>query len=1087
MNTSSDLSLAFLGETAGVATLIRKFDWSNTSLGPAGNWPEQLKVMTSFLLHCKVPMVVLWGQEGIMIYNDAYQDFAGRRHPALLGSPVLDAWPEVSDFNANVLETCLAGGTLSYRDLHLVLFRQGLPSDAWLSLDYSPIMGEKGLPEGVMAIVRETTDRVLAERRLNLAQEVGGVGTFEWYPDTGRLEVSEQYRRIWRIAQDIEVTESLLVSLVHPDDRHLLGPTRHGSSNPISYAEFRLKDPETEELRWIARRGEAMSLDSSDRQRYIGIAIDITERKNAEESIARSEFRWRELFEQMQEGFFVGEAIRDEQGEMTDFTLVEINPAFGKLTGLDPDKSAGHSIRELIPTLENSVIETYAGVVETGTPVRFELHVPALMGRWFEARARRVDNNRFAVLFVDISERRAMEQVLRENEGRFRLLAQSMPNHVWMADGAGQLHWFNDRVYEYFQVPQGALDQGKWAAMVHPDDVEYVLAVWKEAISLIRPYQAEFRLRRHDGQYRWYMARALPVYNADGSVERWIGNNADIEDQKSAEAAIASLAQSLEQRVDERTADLMKTQQALRQSQKMEAIGNLTGGVAHDFNNLLQVISGNLQLLTADLHTVPHAQRRLDNAMAGVSRGAKLASQLLSFGRRQPLAPRVINPARLVRSMDDMLRRTLGEEIELETVISGGLWNTRVDPSNLENALLNLAINARDAMNGRGKLTIEAGNALLDDEYARQHPDVEPGRYVLIAVTDNGAGMSEELIDKVFEPFFTTKPEGRGTGLGLSMVYGFVKQSNGHIKIYSEVGHGSSIKLYLPRSMQNEDMAVEDDRGPVKGGSETILVAEDDESVRDVVVTLLSGLGYRVLQAKDAHAALCILESGVNVDLLFTDVVMPGSLRSPELAKRARQLLPRLAVLFTSGYTENAIVHGGQLDEGVDLLSKPYNNESLARKIRQVLSSTRSKATVETQQEGQPSPSIKDIHATQTVTTKSKSLRILICEDDALIRSTVAEMLQAKGYEVIEASSARQALALHQQQAFDILVTDVGLPDGSGVDLVRTLREQSPALPVVFATGRFADDIVPIEEKTRTILKPYGADQLVVAIEEVTL
>uniref|UniRef100_UPI002627EDA1 PAS domain S-box protein n=1 Tax=Pseudomonas sp. TaxID=306 RepID=UPI002627EDA1 len=464
--------LAFLGNDNGMAVLIRSFDWLTTPLGPIAEWSTELKSITSFMLRCNVPMTLLWGTEGIMIYNGAYQEFAGQRHPALLGSRVLEGWAEVADFNAHVLRTGLAGGTLSYVDQHLVLSRRGEPADAWLSLDYSPVVDEAGVPAGVMAIVRDTTDRVLAERKLRFAQEVGGVGTFEWYPDTGQLDVSDQYRRIWQIAPDIEVTESLLVSLIHPDDRHLLGPSRYGSPNPISYAEFRRVDSETGDIRWIARRGEAVTLAASDRQRYIGIAMDITERKAAEEAIARSEFRWRELFEQMQEGFFVGYAIRDEGGRMFDFQLLEINPAFGTQTGLDASTAAGHSILELVPTLHTSVIETYAEVVNTGKPIQFEMNVPALQNRWFEARARRVDADRFAVLFVDISGRKAAEEALRESEVRFRLLAQSMPNQVWTADSAGQLDWFNNRVYEYFQVDQGALDREQWTAMVHPDDLE---------------------------------------------------------------------------------------------------------------------------------------------------------------------------------------------------------------------------------------------------------------------------------------------------------------------------------------------------------------------------------------------------------------------------------------------------------------------------------------------------------------------------------------------------------------------------------------------------------------------------------------
>jgi CheY-like chemotaxis protein len=269
--------------------------------------------------------------------------------------------------------------------------------------------------------------------------------------------------------------------------------------------------------------------------------------------------------------------------------------------------------------------------------------------------------------------------------------------------------------------------------------------------------------------------------------------------------------------------------------------------------------------------------------------------------------------------------------------VTGSLWNTNVDVTQVENALLNLAINARDAMDGVGKLTIEVGNAYLDDEYARLHAEVAAGQYVVIAVTDTGSGMSPEVIAQVFEPFFSTKPEGQGSGLGLSMVYGFVKQSGGHVSIYSELGQGTTVKMYLPRSLESEDMTTPMDTPLVTGGSETILVAEDDEQVCATVVEMLSGLGYQVLKAKDASAAWAIIQSGMHIDLLFTDVVMPGPLRSPELARKARERLPDIAVLFTSGYTQNAIVHGGRLDPGVELLNKPYSRTELARKVKHVI------------------------------------------------------------------------------------------------------------------------------------------------------
>jgi PAS domain S-box-containing protein len=538
---------------------------------------------------------------------------------------------------------------------------------------------------------------------------------------------------------------------------------------------------------------------------------------------------------------------------------------------------------------------------------------------------------------TDIAEQIEAENALRESEAKFHTFAQAMPNHVWTSPPDGMLDWFNDQVYEFSGTAPGDLDGQSWAKIVHPDDLDAAAASWAASLSSGKPYQSEFRLRRYDGLYRWHVARALPIIGSDGDITRWIGTNTDIESQKNTAEALTHLNATLEEEVAKRTAELLKSQDALRQSQRMKSIGNLTGGVAHDFNNLLQVISGNLQLLSRDLTGNEKAEKRIQNAMTGVVRGAKLASQLLSFGRRQPLVPRVVSIGRLIRETDELIRRALGEEIEIETLVAGGLWNTLVDPGNVENAILNLAINARDAMEGRGKLTIEAGNAFLDDEYARTHPDVVPGQYVLLAISDTGCGMPPDLIDRVFEPFFTTKPEGKGSGLGLSMVYGFVKQSNGHIKIYSEEALGTTIKLYLPRSTEPEDVPVEAVNMGVKGGSETILVVEDDEGVRETAVGMLTDMGYRVLKARDAQGGLNVIESGVPIDLLFTDVVMPGPVRSTELARKARERLPNIAVLFTSGYTENAIVHGGRLDDGVELLPKPYSREALALKIRKVL------------------------------------------------------------------------------------------------------------------------------------------------------
>jgi signal transduction histidine kinase/CheY-like chemotaxis protein len=552
---------------------------------------------------------------------------------------------------------------------------------------------------------------------------------------------------------------------------------------------------------------------------------------------------------------------------------------------------------------------------------------------------------------------------------------------------------------------------------------------------------------------------------------------------------------TLEQRVAERTGELaatnaqlaseieqrIKTEGMLAQAQKMEAIGNLTGGVAHDFNNLLQVVSGNLQLLSREVASNKKAQLRIEKAMAGVARGSYLAAQLLAFGRRQPLEPRVVNIGRLIRGMDDLLRRTLGEAIEIETVVAGGLWNTLVDPGNLENALLNLAINARDAMESGGRLTIEAGNAFLDDAYAAGHADVEAGQYVMIAVTDTGTGMTREVAEQIFEPFFSTKPEGKGTGLGLSMVYGFVKQSGGHVKVYTEPGQGTTLRLYLPRSTEAEDVPVDSETGPVVGGSETILVVEDDDAVRDTVIAMLDELGYRVLRAPDAQSALVVIESGVAIDLLFTDVVMPGPLKSPELARKAKERLPQLSVLFTSGYTENAIVHGGRLDSGVMLLSKPYTRDALARKIRQVLARD---GKLPRQSGGaEPAPGEAPPAAKPQ---EPRALRILICEDDALIRMDMADMVAELGHRAHEAGSATQALDLAGTETIDLLMTDIGLPDLPGTELVRRLRTGRPELPVIFVTGQSQIEGFSEGPGTALLGKPFDFERLSRTIEAVT-
>ena len=517
----------------------------------------------------------------------------------------------------------------------------------------------------------------------------------------------------------------------------------------------------------------------------------------------------------------------------------------------------------------------------------------------------------------------------------------------------------------------------------------------------------------------------------------------------------------------------VRSEEALRQAQKMEAIGHLTGGVAHDFNNLLQVISANLDLASGDATSNPRLSARLRNAEAAVERGSRLTAQLLAFARRQALEPRAINPGRLVQEMTDMLRRALGERIEVESAVAGGLWNTFADPNQVQNAVLNLAINARDAMPSGGKLTIEVSNAFLDDEYAAQHAEVAAGQYVMVAVSDTGVGMTPDVIARAFEPFFTTKGEGQGTGLGLSQVYGFVKQSGGHVKIYSEPGEGTTVKIYLPRTRKAQEDAAVAAEQPARGGNETILVVEDDTDVRDAVREMLVDLGYAVIEAEHAQGALDVLRGGTPVDLLFSDVVMPGDVQTREMAQVAREINPDIKILFTSGYTQNAIVHNGRLDDDVFLLSKPYRKHDLARKLRSLLGPPRAAGTA--------SPAAEPANAAGT------RRKVLVVDDEALVRMATAEMVGECGLAAEEANDGAEALQkLADDPAIDVLVTDLGLPGMPGAELIRQARQARPSLMIVVASGYSRDSTVDagIPQDAVFLSKPFDVAQLRRAILE---
>ncbi len=506
---------------------------------------------------------------------------------------------------------------------------------------------------------------------------------------------------------------------------------------------------------------------------------------------------------------------------------------------------------------------------------------------------------------------------LSESERRFRLLVEAVTDYaIFMLDTDGNVVKWNpgaERIKGY--MADEIVGQHISRFYTEEDRQNGVPEQVIARAALAGKYEGEGWRVRKDGTRFWASVVLNAIHDERGDLVGFAKVTRDLTERRAAE-------------------------EQLRQAQKMEAIGQLTGGVAHDFNNLLTVISGNMETLQRRLseHDDPRLRRLVNSALLASSRAAVLTHQLLAFSRRQPLQPKAVSVNALITGMSDLIRRSLPESISIETVQAGGVWSTFVDANQLENCLLNLAVNARDAMPDGGKLTIEAANVFLDEKYAAG-ADVPPGQYVGVFVSDSGVGMTPEVLSKAFDPFFTTKGEGQGTGLGLSQVYGFVKQSGGHVKIYSEVGAGTTIRIYLPRLVAS-DGVIDDQSTAVsipKGNGETILVVEDEPDVRNFAVEALGELGYRVLDAQDGSQALRILDAHREVALLLTDVGLPGGMNGRQLADEARRRRADLKVMFTSGYARNAIVHHGRLDAGVGLITKPFAYAELAAKVRHVL------------------------------------------------------------------------------------------------------------------------------------------------------
>lgn len=764
-----------------LAERIAAFDWSATPIGPISGWSPAMTTTLAFVLHSPVPIVTLWGERGVMIYNDAYRSFAGGRHPELLGSNVLEGWHEVADFNANVMQKVYReGGTLSYKDQELTLIRDGTPRVLWTDLEYSPAYDESGRPIGVVAVVVETTEKVLASRQM-----------------------ANDRDRLWSISRDL-----LLVCTI--------------------------------------------------------------------------------------EG-----------------TITAVNPSATRMLGWSEDEMVGEQLASFIhpDDLPNTAGELDA--LSRGiTTLAFENRYRTKNGSYrLLAWTAVPDAGRIHAVGRDITEERQLER------DRQRIWTLSPVLKV-VADTSGRIADVNPSWTSVLGwTREETLGQRTTDFMIEDE------AAWERRVATLQGgvalHEYQTTLRCKDGTQRIIKWTTVP------ENDTFYGFGRDVTAEVDAAATLA------------------ETEAALRQAQKMEAVGQLTGGIAHDFNNLLHGITGSLEIIQRRVAQgrLEQLDRFITGASTAAQRAAALTHRLLAFSRRQPLDPKPVRANTLVASMDDMLRRTIGERIELELVLAGGLWVTRCDPNQLESAILNLVINARDAMPDGGKLTIETCNAHLDSAYTASQRGVKPGQYVCICVTDTGTGMDADTMAKAFEPFFTTKPIGQGTGLGLSMIYGFAQQSEGYAKIYSEVGEGTTFKLYLPRhrgaAEEEEPLPQLSEEHHAEDG-EVVLVVEDETVVRGLIVEELRELGYQAIEAVDGPKGLDVLQSRRRIDLLITDIGLPG-LNGRQLVDAARAVRPELKVLFMTGYAENAALASGFLEHGMEMITKPFAMEALATRIRQML------------------------------------------------------------------------------------------------------------------------------------------------------
>ncbi|MEP6972476.1 MAG: PAS domain-containing protein [Betaproteobacteria bacterium] len=930
------MTLRFMDGGGVMGAMLRAHPWAGSPLGLPAQWPAQLKTLVGLMLNAPQPMFAVWGPEQWMFYNDTYSEILGGHHPAL-AQPFLQVWSEIRDDVGPIMARAYAGVPTYMDDIELMLQRHGHIEEAHFSFFYAPVRGDGGEVLGVFCACSEITQQVHAKREhaveLDRLREM-----FALSPSFVAVLRGPEHR--------FELTNAAYLKLIA--HRDVIGlPVRAALPEVQGQGFFELLDR-------VYRTGEAHS------GRAVPVSLIPEAGVAPEERVVDFIYQPMRGADGRVNGIFVEgvdvtelftqtQILRESEEKFRSFAQLAPNhmwtsPADGRLdwfndqtlrySGMDSAALAGAGWSALVHSDDVArAASTWSAALCSGANCEVEFRIRRADGvyRWHLVRALPVRNDRGDIVRwvgtnTDIEDQRADRDQLRainatlerrvdERTRERERMWSSSPDLIAMIDTQGIFMdinpvWTSALGWGREQVIGKRID-----AIIHPADHAIADdALARASVGVLPTF--ECRILHADGGHRivaWTAARDAQTIFAFGR---------DITADR------------------ERAAALALAEEQLRQSQKMEAIGQLTGGIAHDFNNMLASIYGSIQLMQRKLAAGRQDgfEKLLDRASVSSQRAAALTQRLLAFARRQALEPRRVDVCALIDSLEDMMTRTLGPRITLRVRHIEDAWPARIDSAQLESALLNLVINARDAMPDGGQLTIEVANRRLDAADAATQAELAPGEYVAVSVSDNGAGMSSTVKQRAFEPFYTTKPIGQGTGLGLSMVYGFVKQAGGHARIYSEVGRGTTITLYLPRDVSQGDAEPMSPRALAEGAhsGESILVVEDDPGVREVIVTVLSDLGYAYAEACDAEAALGLLDSKRHFDLLVTDVGLPG-MNGRQLAEIAIDKRPGLKVLFVTGYAEQAVVHNGFLSENMQMITKPFVIDELANRIRAIL------------------------------------------------------------------------------------------------------------------------------------------------------